>query len=114
LVLSSVDLNSDKTGRNCGMSTDHNERFEVFLSAGHEPVMTDEEFADLGAGEWAYIKTLTSEEAQIAFPSVNDLPNGVDLFALLAADGTPLVLTDDEGTAISHAMGDDLELAQLH
>ena len=46
--------------------------------------------------------------------TVDDLPDGIDLFALLAADGTPLVLTDDEGTAISHAIGDDLELAQLH
>lgn len=96
------------------MSTEHNERLVYNLASGHEPLMTDEEFADLGAGEWAYIKTLTSEEAQEAFPSVDDLPDGVALFALLAADGTPLVLTDDEGTAISHAMGDDLELAQLH
>lgn len=96
------------------MSTEYNDGFER-NSVGplSEPIMSDEEFADLGAGEWAYIKTLTSEEAQAAFPSVDDLPAGIDLFALLAADGTPLVLTDDEGTAISHAIGDDLELALL-
>ena len=97
------------------MSTEHNNRTELELIGAHgQPIMSDEEFADLGAGEWAYIRTLTSEEAQIAFPSVDDLPENVDLFALLAADGTPLVLTDDEGTAISHAIGDDLELAMLH
>lgn len=97
------------------MSTEHNERTETHLFGPVDlPLMTDEEFADLGAGEWAYIKTLTSEQAQAAFPSVDDLPAGVALFALLAADGTPLVLTDDEGTAISHAIGDDLKIAQLH
>lgn len=97
------------------MSSEYNDGTEV-LSIGQldGPIMSDEEFADLGAGEWAYIKSLTSEEAQAAFPVVDDLPTGVDLYALLAADGTPLVLTDDEGTAISHAIGDDLELAMLH
>jgi len=97
------------------MSTERNDRIEPqLIGPMHEPIMSDEEFADLGSGEWAYIKTLTSEEAQLAFPSVDDLPAGVDLYALLAADGTPLVLTDDEGTAISHAIGDDLEIAMLH
>lgn len=97
------------------MSTVNNDRYAPTgpESIG-EPIMSDEEFADLGAGEWAYIKSLTSEEAQEAFPAVDDLPAGIDLFALLAADGTPLVLTDDEGTAISHAIGDDLEIALLH
>lgn len=97
------------------MSTGYNERTELdFANAVGQPIMSDEEFADLGAGEWAYIRALTPTEAQVAFPTLEDLPNDVDLFALLAADGTPLVLTDDEGTAISHAIGDDLELAQLH
>ncbi len=86
---------------------------EALVAVG-EPLMSDEDFADLGAGEWAYIKMLTSEEARQVFPTVSDLPKGVDLFALLAADGTPLVLTDDEDTAINHAHGDDLELALLH
>lgn len=97
------------------MSTEHDDYIPLDLMGPFTgPLMTDEEFAELGAGEWAYIKTLTSEEAQEAFPTVDDLPAGVDLFALLAADGTPLVLTDDEDTAISHALGDDLELARLH
>lgn len=97
------------------MSTVYNNGIESGgIGSPNASIMSDEEFADLGAGEWAYIKPLTSEEAQVAFPTVDDLPDGIDLFALLAADGTPLVLTDDEGTAISHAIGDDLELAQLH
>ena len=77
-------------------------------------LMSDSEFAALGDGEIAYIKPLTSEEAQAAYPSIDDLPDGLELFALHAADGTPIALTDDMGTAIEHAMGDELEIAALH
>jgi hypothetical protein len=77
-------------------------------------IMSDSEFAALGDGEVAYIKSLSSEEAQAAYPSIDDLPEGLSLFALHAADGTPIALTDDMGTAIEHAMGDELEIAPLH
>ncbi len=97
------------------MSIDSNERAEHEFAIGlREPLMSDEEFADLGQGEWAYIRPLTPQQARDVFPTVEDLPNDVDLYALLAADGTPIVLTDDKGTAISHAMGDELEIAHLH
>lgn len=77
-------------------------------------VMSDSEFAALGDGEWAYIKALTSEQAQAAYPTIEDLPDGLSLYALHAADGTPIALTDDMGTAIEHALGDELEIAPLH
>lgn len=97
------------------MPIDRNDRSEhEFSSSFREPLMSDEEFADLGQGEWAYIRPLTPQQAKDVFPTVDDLPNDVDLYALLAADGTPIVLTDDKGTAISHAMGDELEIAHLH
>ncbi len=77
-------------------------------------LMSDSEFAALGDGEWAYIKPLTSEQAQAAYPTIEDLPDGLSLFAVHAADGTPIALTDDMGTAIEHALGDELEIAPLH
>jgi len=77
-------------------------------------IMTESEFAALGDGEVAYIKMMTSEEALAAYPSIDDLPAGLNLFALHAADGTPIALTDDMGTAIEHALGDELEIAALH
>ena len=97
------------------MPTDRNDRLEHDFATGlREPLMSDEDFADLGQGEWAYIRPLTPQQARDVFPTVDDLPADVDLYALLAADGTPIVLTDDKGTAISHAMGDELEIAHLH
>ena len=86
--------------------------FEVNFS--NTPIMSDQEFAELGEGEWAYIKALTSEEAQEAYPTIEELPAGIHIYALHSADGSPIALTDDRGIAIEQAMGDELEIAQLH
>ncbi|KWT65125.1 MULTISPECIES: DUF1150 family protein [Hyphomicrobium] len=77
-------------------------------------VMTDDEFAILGDGAVAYIKTLTFDEATRMFPAVDGLPQGINLFSLHGADGTPLALTDTRQAAIGHAFDDDLEIASVH
>jgi hypothetical protein len=78
------------------------------------PIMSQLELARLGGGHVAYIKEMSSEEARRMFPAIEGLPNGIDLFALHAADGTPIALTDSRQAAISHAMGDELEIASIH
>jgi hypothetical protein len=57
---------------------------------------------------------MSSEEAQERFPSIDNLPRGLTLYALHAADGTPIALTDTRQAAMSHALGDDLEIAMVH
>ncbi|MEE8310458.1 MAG: DUF1150 domain-containing protein [Hyphomicrobium sp.] len=76
--------------------------------------MTEGELATLGGGVVAYIKTLTSDEASRMFPAVKGLPEGINLFSLHAADGTPLALTDTRQAAIGHAIDDDLQIASVH
>ena len=78
------------------------------------PTMSMSELAQLGGGKIAYIKVMTAEEAKVMFPAVEGIPPGIDLFALHAADGTPLALTDSRQAALGHAMGDELEIASLH
>jgi hypothetical protein len=87
-------------------------------SAKHEtlpvPVMSMSELARLGGGKVAYIKALSHDEAKELFPAVEGLPDGIDLYALHAADGTPLMLTDSRQAALGHAMSDELEVASVH
>jgi hypothetical protein len=78
------------------------------------PVMSMSELAKLGGGKVAYIKVLTTDEAKEMFPAVQGLPEGINLFALQAADGTPIALTDSHQAAVGHALGDELEIASLH
>jgi hypothetical protein len=78
------------------------------------PNMSMSELAQLGGGKIAYIKVMTADEAKQMFPAIEGIPPGIDLFALHAADGTPLALTDSRQAALGHAMGDELEIASLH
>ena len=77
-------------------------------------IMSMTELAQLGGGKIAYIKVMTADEAKEMFPAVEGNPAGIDLYALHAADGTPLALTDSRQAALGHAMGDELEIASLH
>ncbi|MGL4395513.1 MAG: DUF1150 family protein [Hyphomicrobium sp.] len=78
------------------------------------PIMSELELARLGGGEVAYIKILAPGDAQRMFPMVEGLPNGVNLFSLHAADGTPIALTDTLQAAIGHAEEGELAIASVH
>ena len=79
----------------------------------HAP-MSRNEFAQLGDGEVAYIKQLDSDAAERLFPALSNAPKGIDLFAVLGADGTPLALTDSRNAAIANAIENDLVPVSVH
>lgn len=76
--------------------------------------ISTDELEQLGGGEVAYIKTLTSEEANEIYPLDDTLPEGISIYALHAADGTPIALTDSMQAALGQAMDDELEVASIH
>lgn len=76
--------------------------------------ISTDELERLGGGEVAYIKTLTSEEANEIYPLDDTLPEGINIYALHAADGTPIALTDLMQAALGQAMDDQLEVASVH
>ncbi len=76
--------------------------------------LTPQEFAHLGAGAVAYLKTIRSEDAQRLFPNAPQIRPGLQLFALLSADGSPILLTDSKDAAIANAWEHQLETVSLH
>ena len=78
------------------------------------PLMSTKELELLGDGEVAYIKQLDSDSAERLFPTLDDAPEGIDLFAVLSADGTPLALTDSHNAAIANAIENDLVPVSVH
>ena len=76
--------------------------------------LTSEQLAHLGGGVIAYLKPIRSEEVQRLFPGAPEIPPGLQLFALHAADGTPIVVTDSRDAAVANAMQQDLEMVSLH
>lgn len=77
-------------------------------------LISEIDLARMGDGVVGYIIAMTSEQARERFPSIDNLPKGLTLYALHAADGTPIALTDTRQAAMSHALGDDLEIATVH
>ena len=76
--------------------------------------LTAQEFAHLGGGALAYVKTIRSEDAQRLFPQAPAIRPGLQLFALLGADGSPIMLTDSRDAAIANAWEHQLETVSLH
>lgn len=83
-------------------------------TAAAERLITAEQLAGLGDGKIAYVKTMQSDEINRLFPEAPDLTPGVELFALLGADGTPILLTDSKEAAIANAWENELETVSLH
>jgi hypothetical protein len=76
--------------------------------------ISPEALAHLGDGEIAYVKTIRSEDVHALFPQVPDIQPGLKLFALHAADGTPIMLTDSREAAIANAVSQQLETVSVH
>jgi hypothetical protein len=78
------------------------------------PLLTNEQLASLGGGRVAYLKRIRSEDLSRFFPSAPAIQPGLQLFALLAADGTPIIVTDSRDAAVANAMSQELEMVSLH
>ena len=76
--------------------------------------LTAQEFAHLGGGSLAYVKAITSEDVARLFPQAPALRPGLQLFALLGADGSPIMLTDSKDAAIANAWEHELQPVSLH
>ncbi len=75
---------------------------------------TPEQFAHLGQGAIAYVRPIRSEEFNRLFPQAQAIQPGLSLFALLSADGTPILLSDSRESAIANAWQHELQPVSLH
>lgn len=76
--------------------------------------MTDEQLASLGGGRLAYLKAMRSEDVNRLYPMAPALQPGLQLFALLGADGSPIVVTNSRDAAVANAMQQELEVISVH
>jgi len=77
-------------------------------------LVSPEALALLGGGRIAYIKSIRSEDVPSLFPQAPEIAPGLKLFALHAADGTPIMLTDSREAAIANAWSNELETVSVH
>jgi hypothetical protein len=96
------------------MTNEENNKSQTLETGDTLAAMSALEFARLGDGHLAYIRQLDAGEAIRLFPQVEGIPEGIDLFALLSADGTPLTLRDSRDSALADAIQNDLEAVSIH
>ena len=80
----------------------------------HDPLMTPQAFAVLGGGKIAYVKPILSEDVHSLYPEAPAMEPGIRLFALHAADGTPILVTDTREAAVANARSHELETVSVH
>jgi hypothetical protein len=78
------------------------------------PIITPEALAQLGGGRIAYVRPILSDEVAKLFPQAPQIAPGLKLFALLAADGTPIMITDSREAAVANAWSQELEAVSVH
>jgi hypothetical protein len=76
--------------------------------------LTAEQLAHLGEGAIAYVRPITSEDAQNLFPQISGLEPGQQLFALLGANGAPILLADTRDAALANAWENHLATVSVH
>ena len=86
---------------------------EVSVTFESEKVSV-EALAHLGEGHIAYVKQVRSEDVPGLFPQAPKIAPGTQLFALHAADGTPIMLTDSREAAIANAWSNELQAVSVH
>ncbi len=75
---------------------------------------TPSDLAALGHGQVAYVRAMRSEDVQKLLPQVEGIPKGIDLFALLGADGTPIMIADSRDELTANAWENELVTVSVH
>ena len=75
---------------------------------------TPESLAELGDGRIAYVRSLNAAEARDLFPTMPQVAADLELWALLSADGTPIMLADTREAVVMNAHENDLEAVSIH
>lgn len=76
--------------------------------------LPEADFERLGGGQIAYIRPIPSEDVQSLFPDAPKLGPGQMLWALLNADGTPILLSDSRSTAVAKAWENNMQTFSVH
>jgi hypothetical protein len=72
------------------------------------------ELAHLGEGTVAYVREMESEDLKGKFPGLPEIAPGTRLWALFAANGQPILLSDQRDRAVAGAIENDLVPVAIH
>ena len=80
----------------------------------NKPTVTPAQLAHLGEGTMAYLREMESEDLRGKFPGLPEIAPGTRLWALFAADGRPILLSDARDRALAGALENALIPVSIH
>lgn len=84
------------------------------IEARTAPAISADQLALLGEGHVAYVRLLRSEDIHTLFPNAPTMEPGHDIWALLSAAGTPIVLADTPHAVLANAAENNLVTVSVH
>jgi hypothetical protein len=76
--------------------------------------VTPDELAHIGEGVVAYLREFDSTDLQGKFPGMPEMAPGTKLWAVFAADGRPILLSDERERALAGALQKELVPVSIH
>lgn len=76
--------------------------------------VTEAQLAHIGEGQVAYLRKVSSDELRGRFPGLTDIAPGLELWALFAANGQPILLSDARDRALAGALENELVPVSIH
>ncbi len=77
-------------------------------------ILTEADLAHLGEGTVAYLREMDGKELNGKFPGLPHIAPQTKLWALFAANGQPILLSDARERAIAGAFENDLTPVSIH
>lgn len=78
------------------------------------PALSQADLAHLGEGSVAYLREIDTDELKGKFPGLPEMTPGLKLWALFAANGQPILLSDERDRALAGAFENDLTTVAIH
>lgn len=76
--------------------------------------VTEAQLAHIGEGQVAYLRKVSSDDLRGRFPGLTDIAPGLELWALFAANGQPILLSDARDRALAGAFENELTPVSIH
>lgn len=75
---------------------------------------TQDELAHIGEGSLAYFRRINSDDLKQRFPDLPPIAAGLELWALFAANGEPILLSDARDQMLAGAQENNLVPVSIH
>ncbi len=76
--------------------------------------VTEAQLAHLGEGQVAYLRKVSSDDLRGRFPGLTNITPGLEVWALFAANGQPILLSDERDRALAGALENELVPVSIH